>query len=355
MTSKPAYALAACAVDLSTAGAAPTEIRLLPAGPFRSVDTRPAECAAWQLSAETAARLIATAAARASDYVIDFEHQTLRSAENGQPAPAAGWFKTLEFKADGLYATDVRWTANAARMIAAGEYRYLSPVFAYHPASGAVTALSLVAPASLVNAPGLDGLTDLAQLAAPAFPPVLENPMEEILAQLKALLKLPDGAQPPDVLAALDALIAEENKEPAEPAEPAALAAKNPDPAQFVALAIVDGLRAEFAEKTAALGAEVLAYRQKERAALLAQALADGLISPAEVPWAQDLIAQNAASFAALCAVRAPIVALGTAQTGGKKPAGAPDAPTALSADDAKVAQMLGQTPEKFAQHKKGC
>jgi phage I-like protein len=87
----------------------------------------------------------------------------------------------------------------------------------------------------------------------------------------------------------------------------------------------------------------------------LAQALADGLISPAEVPWAQDLIAQNAASFAALCAVRSPIVALGTAQTGGQKPAGAPDAPTALSADDAKVAQMLGQTPEKFAQHKKGC
>ena len=144
MTPKPAYALAACAVDLSTAGAAPTEIRLLPAGPFRSVDTRPAECAAWQLSAETAARLIATAAARTSDYVIDFEHQTLRSAENGQPAPAAGWFKTLEFKPDGLYATDVRWTANAARMIAAGEYRYLS----------------LVAPASLVNASGLDGLTD---------------------------------------------------------------------------------------------------------------------------------------------------------------------------------------------------
>lgn len=352
MTPKPAYALAACAVDLSTAGAAPTEIRLLPAGPFRSVDTRPAECAAWQLSAETAARLIATAAARTSDYVIDFEHQTLRSAENGQPAPAAGWFKTLEFKPDGLYATGVRWTANAARMIAAGEYRYLSPVFAYCPASGAVTALSLVAPASLVNAPGLDGLTDLAQLAAPAFPPLLENPMDEILAQLKTLLKLPDGAQPPEILAALDALIAEENK---EPDEPAALAAQPPDPAQFVALAIVDGLRVEFAEKTAALSAEVLAYRQKEHAALLAGALADGLISPAEVPWAQSLIAQNAACFAEMCAVRSPIVALGTAQTGGQKPAGAPDAPTALSADDAKVAQMLGQTPEKFAQHKKGC
>ena len=223
----------------------------------------------------------------------------------------------------------------------------------YHPTSGAVTALSLVAPASLVNAPGLDGLTDLAQLAAPAFPPVLENPMEEILAKLKAMLKLPDSAQPPDVLAVLDALIAEENK---EPTEPAALGAHNPDPAQFVALSIVDGLRAEFAEKTAALSAEVLAYRQKEHAALLAGALADGLISPAEVPWAQDLITQNAASFSAMCAVRSPIVALGIAQTGGQKPAGAPSTDhAALSADDAKVAQMLGQTPEKFAQHKKGC
>jgi hypothetical protein len=48
--------------------------------------------------------------------------------------------------------------------------------------------------------------------------------MEEILAKLKALLKLPDSAQPPEVLTALDALIAEENK---EPVEPAALAAQS--------------------------------------------------------------------------------------------------------------------------------
>ena len=78
------------------------------------------------------------------------------------------------------------------------------------------------------------------------------------------------------------------------------------DPAQFVALTIVDGLRSEFAKKISAPNVEVLAHNQKAHAALLAKALADGLISKAEVPWAQDLITQNAASFTALCAARAP-------------------------------------------------
>ncbi len=41
-------------------------------------------------------------------------------------------------------------------MIAAGEYRYLSPVFNYAP-DGTVLALG---PAALTSTPGLDGLTD---------------------------------------------------------------------------------------------------------------------------------------------------------------------------------------------------
>jgi phage I-like protein len=64
--------------------------------------------------------------------VIDYEHQTLNAATNGQPAPAAAWFSTLEWRdGDGLYATDVQWTERAAAMVAAGEYRFLSPVFCF--------------------------------------------------------------------------------------------------------------------------------------------------------------------------------------------------------------------------------
>ncbi|HFP6343698.1 TPA: phage protease, partial [Klebsiella pneumoniae] len=71
-------------------------IQLLPAGTFRAGDGRPAECPdGWFIDATIAASLIAAADARQTPYVIDYEHQTLRSAKNGLPAPASGWFKKL--------------------------------------------------------------------------------------------------------------------------------------------------------------------------------------------------------------------------------------------------------------------
>jgi phage I-like protein len=76
--------------------------------------------------------LIAAADARQTPYVIDYEHQTLRSAKNGLPAPASGWFKKLEWREGvGLFAVDVEWTDAAAAAIDAGEYRFISPVFLY--------------------------------------------------------------------------------------------------------------------------------------------------------------------------------------------------------------------------------
>jgi len=326
-----AVALAALPVELSAGSGAPPEIRLLPAGPFRSLDTRPESCAAWRLDAAAAARMVAAAAARVSDYVIDFEHQTLRAADNGRPAPAAGWFKTLEHRADGLYATGVRWTAEAARMIAAGEYRYISPVFSYHPKSGAISGLSAVAPASLVNAPGLDGLTDLARLAALAFPET---------RQPEPVMPENDFSEDPAAsIAALNARIAQ-----------LAAQAAAPDPSKFVALSVVDALRAEFAGKTAALAAELDTYRQKERDALLAGALADGLLTPAETGWAKDYLSKDAAGFAVMLGVRAPVVVPGATQTGGRAPAGAGGG-AALSDSDVQAAALLGQSAEFFSKH----
>jgi phage I-like protein len=60
------------------------------------------------------------------DLSIDYEHQTLNATTNGQKNPAAGWFRP-EVRADGLWASDVRWTDSAAAMLRAREYRYFSP------------------------------------------------------------------------------------------------------------------------------------------------------------------------------------------------------------------------------------
>jgi phage I-like protein len=160
-------AIAALAVDLSAAEPG-RGVRLIPAGQFRSsVDGRPPECAAWEMLDEDGERIIAEANARVSAYVIDYDHQTLRARENGKEAPAAGWFKSLEWRpGDGLYMTDPDWTSLAAQRIEDREFRYISPVFSYDKKTGRVLQLYQ---AALTNFPAVDGLTDLAALAADIF------------------------------------------------------------------------------------------------------------------------------------------------------------------------------------------
>jgi len=134
------------------------EFRILPADAFRAQDGRPKEVAAWVLSEARGRELVIAAEQRSMDYVIDYEHQTL----SGARAPAAGWFKALEWRPDGLYATDARWTDAAKGMIAAREYRFISPVFTYSAQTGEVLALVNIA---LTNNPALHGLTDLSAVA----------------------------------------------------------------------------------------------------------------------------------------------------------------------------------------------
>lgn len=148
---------------------ASSEIRILPSGVFRSNDGRPAGLPGWKIDAALAAQIIAETASR-DDLVIDFEHQTQLARQNGQPAPAAGWFKRLVWReGKGLFAVDVKWTDKAKAMLAAGEYRYISPVFSFSAVTGQVERLF---GAGLTNNPGLTGLTDLAQVAINSSQPV---------------------------------------------------------------------------------------------------------------------------------------------------------------------------------------
>lgn len=138
-----------------------TSFRILPSGRFSAADGRPEGGQGWFIDAKIAYSLIAQARERSNDYVIDYEHQTMITAQNGKPAPAAGWFKNLEWRDDGLYVVDARWTDAAKQAILAREYRYISPVFTFDLVTGHVQKLVNVA---ITNHPALDGLTDLAAL-----------------------------------------------------------------------------------------------------------------------------------------------------------------------------------------------
>ncbi|MFZ6713000.1 phage protease [Undibacterium sp. TC9W] len=110
-----------------------------------------------------ALRVAALTGARGNPAVIDYDHQTLWKEKNGQPAPAAGWFKTLEWREGvGLFAIDVEWTPAAALAIETSEYRFISPVINFDANTGRITKLTM---AALTNYAGIDGMQQ-ARLAA---------------------------------------------------------------------------------------------------------------------------------------------------------------------------------------------
>lgn len=350
-----ALAVAALAVDLSS-GESRQAFRILPAGEFSSWDGRPTECAAWVMTDEDGRRLVAEAAARQSDFVIDYDHQTLRAKENGKEAVAAGWYKSLEWRpGDGLYIIEPDWTALAAERIEAKEFRYVSPVFSYDKQTGRVLQLYH---AALTNNPGVDGLTDLAALAADFLPTPSpeEKHMDELLEQLRWLLNLPVGATAADVQAQLQKLIdqlksagtaaasfdlAAHLQERA--AQVAALSAQvgSPDPARFVPVA-------SFQEVQAALAALSAQVNQEKVDGLIAGGLASGKLVPSLENWARGLGTKDVAALSAFLDGAAPVVTPGSTQTGGQPPAGGGQGVAALSAETLKVCEQLGVSAEDY-------
>lgn len=331
LRTSPHVAVAALAVDLTAAGnAAPKEFRLLPLGRFRSSDGsgRPLDVpGGWLLDSNGARQLAALSVGRASRRVIDFEHQTLRAADNGKPAPAAGWFSKLEARADGLWAVDVEWTAQAAQMIADKQYRYISPVFPYDKRTGAVLG---IAHAALTNDPGLDGLTDLAAMHALVnqFSTAEEPPMKELLKALG----LSENATEADALNAL-----------------AVLKSTPPDPASYIGVATLSAVRSELATATT----ELAALKAEKHAAAVAQvvtaALTAGKLTPAMEGWARNLGQSDLAALHAYVETAPVVVTPGNTQTGGQSPAGSTGNASQPAGVDLAVMKALGLTAEQFA------
>ena len=98
----PLTQCAALAIELD-GKAAPTRIRVIPDGDFDAVDGRPGnikgvKAKKWHMDAAIAEKVIAQFTQRGIDLPVDYEHQTIKAADNGRPAPAAGWITGLEYQ-----------------------------------------------------------------------------------------------------------------------------------------------------------------------------------------------------------------------------------------------------------------
>lgn len=338
---------AVAALSIQIADRSGKEIQLLPAGRFQSVDGRPASmaaCSEWVMDAANAQELIAAAAARSNPAVIDYEHQTLMKDKNGQPAPAAGWFKTLEWREGvGLFATDVEWTPAAAQQILDGEYKFISPVIRFAPDTGRVTGLSM---AALTNYAGIDGMAQASLVAMSSHffnNEVLDNPLEDtsmnaLLAALLKTLGLDDKADEAKAIAALNAFVAKATLDADTATALSAKADAAPDPAKFVPIATVTAMQTQLSALSIQVNGDAVTK-------VLNEARAAGKVIPAMEAHLHAMGMSDLTALTKFIETLPAIAALAGTQTQGKAPI---DVNAALSAEQSAVCKALGLTEDEY-------
>lgn len=318
-------------------------IQLFPAGQFDAPRGAMAGSGPWLLDETAATALINRVQQRDNDIVIDYEHQTLSSVNNGKPAPAAGWLKpaNLHWAAGkGLIASNPDWTDKAKSHIDADEYRYLSPVFSYDKKTGRVLDLLHVA---LTNNPAIDGMEDVV-LAAAKFLPNQQEDTSMNDEERKALAKqlgLSADATVEKVMAACSALTTANTELTQQLADKdeaiAAASAATPE----TAMTAITGLQAEIA----ALTSQVNDGQVDE---LIAAAKSQGKIMPALEPWLREMAKnQGVAALNAYIDITPAVAALTGTQTGGKQ-AFDEDGKAVLSDEQIAVCSQLGLDQDEF-------
>ena len=352
-----AIALAACSFTLPTPAADNLiELQVTPAGHFMPRDGRPMKVPSWHINMAIASRVIERFNTRSTPPVLDYEHQTLWKEDNGQPAPAAGFFRSLVWRdGEGLFA-QVELTSKAAQYIADGEYRYFSPVFLFDPVTGDVLDLQMGA---LTNNPAIDGMQALGERAAATFglylDPHEDIPVNPLLLAVLTALGLAETTTEEQAVAALSAHTATLRKELGldDKADGKALlaacsslkqqaAGATPDPAQFVAVGVLKAMQGDLAVLTARLQER----DNKDTDTLIDAALVDGrLLKPME-GWARELGKKDRAALTSYLDAAAPIAALSATQTGGRPPV--VDEKSGLNTEEQAICTSLGITHEAF-------
>lgn len=246
---------------------------------------------------------------------VDYEHEMdTPRAPGAAGVPAAGWIKELQARADGIWGR-VEWTERAAKMIAAREYRFLSPVL-FHSHDGTVMRIG---GAGLVHRPNLE----LKSLSSEDSP-MTETPTAPgaALAQIAEALGLHAEATSAEIVTAIHGRT-------------------TPDPAQYVPIEAVKELLAAGKERFAAMSEDKA--RQK-----VDDATARGYITPGMRGWAMALCSQDPERFDEFLSCSVPAYAhLQHMHTHGARQNVQRTA--RVSGDEADILRHMGIDPAKLA------
>lgn len=266
-------------LNLAAAEAGGTWVHLMPAGTFSGRDGR----GPYVLSDPE--KVIAASQAARMDLVVDYDHQTDLAAVRGVggTAPAAGWLKELQARADGIWGL-VEWTASAGQKVEGREYRFLSPVFTHSKETGEVFAIKR---AALTNNPNLQLTALAAQDGVEAGSG--EAGLAERIAEALGLDDIGEDA----ILRAISELVG---------------AVRGNGDATATAGAQETGIMELAAELN-----RVKSQRAEERATTLVEsAVTSGRLPPYLRDWGLALCRENPDRFEEFAAQMAPIVAPGT-------------------------------------------
>lgn len=338
--------VATCIVELPP-GEPPEWVQLLPAGELNARDGR-----CWKLTDAAAVVEASRRRAGATDLVFDYGHQTDYARENGQPAPAAGWIRELQARADGIWGR-VEWTERAAAAIKAREFRYVSPTF-QHTKAGVVTE---VLRAALTNSPALDlpalanrHNTDEPNDAGPGG--TMHEQLKRILAKLglkpdsepttaeaDAALARIDPAPPIDLgelakaLGLAESATADEVLAAAKAAQTSTAA---DDPTVFVP-------RAEFDRVATQLNELQTARADEQATTAVDDAIKAGKLAPAQRDWGLASARKDLDAFKSYVE-SAPVIVTPAAPS----PSPAADPEAALTSEELAVCRSMGISEEAF-------
>lgn len=325
----------AAAIDLPDSAEVPEWVHLLPAGQggIQTYDGRgPYKLADMQA-------VIASSMQSERGMPIDENHTTDMALMNGAGAPARGWIKALEARADGLWGR-VEWTRAGKELLADRAYRGISSVF-NHLTDNTITR---VLRASLTNKPNLKGLVALnTENAAMSFAAIAkalglgDDASEEAILAAIGKLKTPDDTAMQSALAEIGTVLGVEGGNPTAVLA-AAKAAKTGDGA-------LTAMQAELTRVTTQLTS-----MQTEGAKSRATGFVDGEIARGRVgvkPLRDHYIAMHCEDSARVEKEICALPVLGPSGITAQPPANAGEI-TSLNAEQTAVADQLGFSHEKF-------
>ena len=175
--------------------------------------------------------------------------------------------------------------------------------------------------------------------------------MNEALKLMLAMLGLPETTTEADAVAALNSVQTQLGSAKLADALTERLVALNaqhtPDPAKYVPVETMQQMQTQLV----ALTAQVQGFQTENNHAVIAGALADGRLLPAQKAWAESLAATNMAALNQFLGTAQPLAALTQQQTLGKEQ---PGQLAALSVEQKAVAEQLGMSHADYQEQLKG-